>query len=152
MSYVEPLEISAPNGFCDLVGPDGSIILPEIWFDLIQPSWRVTLIPRNPPADQSLQPCPPQGKTSRDFNHLPLAGVDDTLPRAFSSGNSGPLREESRMFRRDLPLKSRAEVFDTPDAVDLSASSESSLSSGNDYSRTRKYRDLVIFLLGQSTH
>ena len=41
------------NGHYDLVGPDGEIILPQVWKSVVQPDWTITMhlwpIPPSPP-------------------------------------------------------------------------------------------------------
>ncbi len=47
------------EGHYDLIGPDGSIILPQAWEQIIQPGWNITMqmwpiLPPNPPQPPGL--------------------------------------------------------------------------------------------------
>ena len=51
------------QGHYDLVGPDGEIILPQVWETMIQPDWSITMhmwpMPEPPPKEEAPVPPPP---------------------------------------------------------------------------------------------
>jgi hypothetical protein len=82
---VEILSISTPHSHFDLIGPDGTLILPETWHDLVQPGWSVSLQRRSQPQNLDEQPRPP---LSADRAERRYAITD--LP--------GPFRPASKVF------------------------------------------------------
>jgi hypothetical protein len=51
------------EGHYDLVGPDGEIILPQVWETMVQPDWAITMhmwpMPEPPPPKPEVEPLPP---------------------------------------------------------------------------------------------
>ena len=49
------------EGHYDLVGPDGQIVLPQVWQSLVQPGWNVTMHmwPMPEPSQHTPPPGPP---------------------------------------------------------------------------------------------
>lgn len=68
--HVEILGPHVQQGHYDLVGPNGEIILPQVWDKVIEPDWNITMMMwpmekpppsvRSPPAAKS----PPAGRSS----------------------------------------------------------------------------------------
>lgn len=54
------------DGHYDLVGPDGEIILPQVWETMVQPDWAITMhmwpMPEPPPPAPPPPPPPPQAE------------------------------------------------------------------------------------------
>ncbi|KAK7621576.1 hypothetical protein IWX50DRAFT_560773, partial [Phyllosticta citricarpa] len=42
-AHVDTLSPHVRDGHCDLTGPGGEIILPQVWEKLVQPGWQVTM-------------------------------------------------------------------------------------------------------------
>src|SRR3954469_22801850 len=64
--HVEVIGPHVADGHYDLVGPDGEIILPQVWETMIQPDWAITMHmwpmpepPPEPPKPEMLPPPPP---------------------------------------------------------------------------------------------
>src|SRR5579862_5173759 len=60
--HVEIIGPHVAQGHYDLVGPNGEIILPQVWETMIEPDWAITMhmwpMPE-PPPPQALPPPPP---------------------------------------------------------------------------------------------
>lgn len=61
---MEHIEVIGPHvfeGHYDLVGPDGSILLPQVWETIIEPGWEITMFmwPIPEPLDITQTPAPP---------------------------------------------------------------------------------------------
>jgi hypothetical protein len=75
------------EGHYDLVGPDGEIILPQVWEDMIKPGWAVTMHmwPIPEPSPQTLSPTSlpvRQPSVDADTDHqLPLEDLKTPLFR-----------------------------------------------------------------------
>ncbi|KAI9858375.1 MAG: hypothetical protein M1813_007479 [Trichoglossum hirsutum] len=76
------------KGFYDLVGPSGEIILPQVWEEIVEPDWSVTMHmwptaeqppPQPPPPPPKIPPPPPSSSYS-----LPPPIIPNT-PFLFSS-------------------------------------------------------------------
>lgn len=96
--HIEVIGPHVAEGHYDLVGPSGEIILPQVWEEVIEPGWSITMhmwpIPdRDPPADTS--PAAPEPKKSDGGKSTLLiehgfspkhraacleAGADQTIP------------------------------------------------------------------------
>jgi hypothetical protein len=52
-AHVKHLDQQVQSGVYDLVGPDGDVILPQVWETVVEPDWSVTMImwpiPDKPP-------------------------------------------------------------------------------------------------------
>jgi hypothetical protein len=61
--HVDVIGPHVHQGHYDLVGPDGEIILPQIWETMIQPDWTITMhmwpMPEPPPEPAAPPPPPP---------------------------------------------------------------------------------------------
>jgi hypothetical protein len=61
--HVDVIGPHVHQGHYDLVGPDGEIILPQIWETMIQPDWTITMhmwpMPEPPPPEPAVPPPPP---------------------------------------------------------------------------------------------
>jgi hypothetical protein len=67
----------AKNAGYDLIGPEGMLVLPEIWPDLVQPGWPVSLQPRN-----LLQEHPQQSHRAISRHPMPHVPLNSkALPR-----------------------------------------------------------------------
>ena len=62
--HVEIIGPHVAEGHYDLVGPNGEIILPQVWETMIEPDWTITMhmwpMPE-PPAEEPLPDIPPEG-------------------------------------------------------------------------------------------
>ena len=69
------------EGHYDLIGPDGEIILPQVWEAVIQPDWSITMhmwpMPESPhpppPASESERPEPEFSQAEEMATPPPLA-------------------------------------------------------------------------------
>ena len=61
--HVEIIGPHVAEGHYDLVGPNGEIILPQVWETMIEPDWTITMhlwpIPE-PPKEEEPPPPPPE--------------------------------------------------------------------------------------------
>ena len=61
--HVEVIGPHVAEGHYDLVGPNGEIILPQVWETVIEPDWTITMhmwpIPEPPPPPPDPPPDPP---------------------------------------------------------------------------------------------
>lgn len=60
--HVEVIGPHVQQGHYDLIGPNGEIILPQVWDTMIEPDWAITMVMWPPPE----KPEPPAG----DFVHI----------------------------------------------------------------------------------
>jgi hypothetical protein len=83
---VEILSISTPHSHFDLIGPDGTLILPETWHDLVQPGWSVSLQRRSQPQNLDEQPQPPSSadRAERRYAITDLPGPFPPAPKVFT--------------------------------------------------------------------
>ncbi|PZD04300.1 TolA, Membrane protein colicin uptake [Pyrenophora tritici-repentis] len=81
--HVDVIGPHVHEGHYDLVGPDGEIILPQVWETMIQPDWAITMhmwpMPEPPPPPppepkEAFPPPPPPPPDAQMFmsSHLPL--------------------------------------------------------------------------------
>jgi hypothetical protein len=67
--HVDVIGPHVHEGHYDLVGPDGEIILPQVWETMIQPDWLITMhmwpMPETPPP-----PPEPKHHNMMDMNHM----------------------------------------------------------------------------------
>jgi hypothetical protein len=87
--HVDVIGPHVHEGHYDLVGPDGEIILPQVWETMVQPDWAITMHmwpmpeppPPEPPKDMMYPPPPPDGAHFM-AHHLPInkkkSGKDKT--------------------------------------------------------------------------
>ncbi|KAI1075627.1 hypothetical protein F5B20DRAFT_374991 [Whalleya microplaca] len=100
---VDDLGPEVEAGHYDLLGPNGEVILPQIWQEVIEPGWAISMQmrpvnqpePRSPPVRPSQPPPPPGflrgGLPPPGFPPAPSPPSAPTLPRSESraSRNSG---------------------------------------------------------------
>lgn len=83
--HIEVIGPHVAEGHYDLVGPNGDIILPQVWETVIEPDWTITMhmwpIPDKPPEPQP-PPPPPIGEE-------PVA-IDDDAIVAVTEGQKKP--------------------------------------------------------------
>jgi hypothetical protein len=92
-THVDIIGPHVANGHYDLVGPNGEIILPQVWETMIEPDWSITMhmwpMPEPPKG-------PPDGVqvVTVDPNHRPSSGnrrrADRPGAPAQASGRRGP--------------------------------------------------------------
>lgn len=76
------------QGHYDLVGPDGEIILPQVWETMIQPDWAITMHmwPMPEPAKEEPAPMPPPPLDAQQFLAMhPAAGMRPSKSKKTSS-------------------------------------------------------------------
>lgn len=78
--HVETIGPHVQDGHYDLLGPNGEIILPQVWETVVEPDWTITMHmwpmpepekPKTPPLMPLMPPFPPEGG---------LLNLDDLLP------------------------------------------------------------------------
>ena len=78
--HIEVLGPHVAEGHYDLVGPDGEIILAQVWESVIEPDWTVTMhmwpIPEGPtdpdmPPPATIRKEEPQSISRNFWQHLP---------------------------------------------------------------------------------
>jgi len=57
--HVEPIGHRVHEGHYDLVGPDGEIILPQVWETVVKPDWQITMHMWPMPERRDFPPPPP---------------------------------------------------------------------------------------------
>lgn len=57
--HVEPIGTFVQQGHYDLVGPNGEIILPQVWETMIEPDWAITMHMWPMPEPKEVGPPPP---------------------------------------------------------------------------------------------
>lgn len=76
--HVDVIGPHVQEGHYDLVGPDGQVILPQVWQSLVQPGWNVTM--HMWPMPESSQHAPPPGPPHPHRNNsLPQAPSEATI-------------------------------------------------------------------------
>lgn len=85
--HVDVIGPHVHEGHYDLVGPDGEIILPQVWETMVQPDWAITMHmwpmpeppppPPEPPKDMMYPPPPPEGAHFLP-HHLPIGKKKST--------------------------------------------------------------------------
>lgn len=72
--HVEVIGPHVHEGHYDLVGPDGEIILPQVWDIVVQPDWAITMhmwpMPEPPPTTTTTTTSEPVSPT------IPLADFE----------------------------------------------------------------------------
>jgi len=66
--HVDVIGPHVHEGHYDLVGPDGEIILPQVWETMVQPDWTITM--HMWPMPEPLPPPPPPSKESMPPSHM----------------------------------------------------------------------------------
>lgn len=68
--HVEVIGPHVAEGHYDLVGPNGDIILPQVWETVVEPDWTVTMhmwpIPEKPKSPEPPPPPPPPEPVADD--------------------------------------------------------------------------------------
>lgn len=81
--HVEIIGPQVQSGHYDLIGPDGEIILPQVWETMIEPDWSITMtmwpMPEGPPG------APPMRPRSRTHG----GGAAAAAAAALGAGRSG---------------------------------------------------------------
>lgn len=61
--HVDVIGPHVANGHYDLIGPNGDIILPQVWETTVEPDWTITMkmwpLPEPPPPPPEPEPAPP---------------------------------------------------------------------------------------------
>jgi hypothetical protein len=80
--HVEDIGPHVLDGHYDLFGPNGDILLPQVWERMIEPDWVVTMqmwpMPEPPPAPPAPEPAPPH---RADFVTMVPTGAQQGPPR-----------------------------------------------------------------------
>lgn len=96
--HIEVIGPHVAEGHYDLVGPNGDIILPQVWETVIEPDWTITMhmwpIPEKPqaaepapPGDAVAEPSPPPEPTAApDESAVPVD--EDTKKKPDQAGRS----------------------------------------------------------------
>lgn len=88
--HVDVIGLHVADRHYDLLGPNGEIILPQVWETMVEPGWMVTMhmwpLP-DPPT--TITPPPMRQNTS--------------TPRATTSTNTTPQANGSRPRRKEAP-------------------------------------------------
>lgn len=78
--HVEVIGPHVAEGHYDLVGPNGEIILPQVWETMVEPDWVITMhmwpIPEPPPPP----PAPPKEEEPPPIETQPLLPEDPPPP------------------------------------------------------------------------
>lgn len=85
------------DGYYDLVGIDGEIMLSQVWETMVQPDWTITMhmwpmedpAPRSPPPPPPRRPPPP-----------PLVGKNSISTATESTNNEGQFDHSSKNPKR----------------------------------------------------
>lgn len=97
--HVEVIGPHVHQGHYDLVGPDGEIILPQVWETMVQPDWAITMhmwpMPEPPPLEMPKEGLP-----------LPPMMVDPHF-----------MMPSGKQHRRGKSVKRRSESHHQPAAV-----------------------------------
>jgi hypothetical protein len=94
--HVEVIGPHVAEGHYDLVGPNGEIILPQVWETMIEPDWAITMhmwpmpeAPKGPPenvtvidADPLMNRPPPRNRVDRIPKPPPASGRRGPPPPA----------------------------------------------------------------------
>lgn len=84
--HVDVIGPHVHEGHYDLLGPDGEIILPQVWETMVQPDWKITMHMRPMPDPPSPPPQPTKanGKTKdknrKSARHSHPMGMIDPMP------------------------------------------------------------------------
>lgn len=81
--HVDVIGPHVVEGHYDLVGPNGDIILPQVWETVIEPDWTITM---------HMWPMPEKPKTPDPPPHddVDVLVIDDTKPQKPGGGKKGP--------------------------------------------------------------
>lgn len=86
--HVEVIGPHVAEGHYDLVGPNGDIILPQVWETVVEPDWTITMhmwpIPEKPKTPEPPPPPPPPPEPVADDNAI--VTVVEEPKRAESAG------------------------------------------------------------------
>lgn len=76
--HIDVIGQHVADGRYDLIGPNGDIILPQVWETVVEPDWSVTMhmwpVPEKP-KEPDPPPPPPEG--------APIVVVEDAKPGTF---------------------------------------------------------------------
>src|SRR5690242_15203661 len=87
--HVDVIGPHVHEGHYDLVGPDGEIILPQVWETMVQPDWAITMhmwpMPEPPkkkePDPMAMNPPPPPDAAHFLATDLPLKKKGRKVPK-----------------------------------------------------------------------
>ncbi|KAH6859006.1 hypothetical protein BKA58DRAFT_51878 [Alternaria rosae] len=98
--HVDVIGPHVHEGHYDLVGPDGEIILPQVWEEMIQPDWAITMhmwpmpeLPSLPPGGPLPPPPPPPPNTEMFKSSHLLIGKRRPRRRRQPSVDAGSYHE-----------------------------------------------------------
>ncbi|KAL2010137.1 hypothetical protein VTN00DRAFT_5944 [Thermoascus crustaceus] len=87
--HVEVIGPHVAEGHYDLVGPNGDIILPQVWETVIEPDWTITMhmwpIPEKPKTPDPPPPPPPPLPLAEEENAA-VAVVEEPKKKPESAG------------------------------------------------------------------
>jgi hypothetical protein len=89
--HVDVIGPHVHEGHYDLVGPDGEIILPQIWETMIQPDWAITMHMWPMP-----EPPPPPPEPPREVMPVPMPMPMEFHPMPPPPRRKEPKRDKSR--------------------------------------------------------
>ncbi|KAL8829893.1 MAG: hypothetical protein Q9170_005978 [Blastenia crenularia] len=117
--HVEVIGPHVADGHYDLVGPNGEIILPQVWQTMIEPDWVITMhmwpMPEPPPPE----PPPPEGAVDAVIDVPPKDGkVPPPPPPPPPGGKKKPVKKGGFLTwtagkpKNPKPLKARRKPED----------------------------------------
>lgn len=101
--HVDVIGPHVHQGHYDLVGPDGEIILPQVWETMVQPDWTITMhmwpMPEPPPPEPPPPPPPEPAPPPPPMDHLQFMAhshpaMRPTKVKRGTSGKSQKLRAD----------------------------------------------------------
>lgn len=109
--HVDQFSQHVSDGHYDLIGPNGDIILPQVWEAMIRPGWTVTMmmwpIPDKPPLSQ--RPPPPGHPLHRRPSTRPPPGPPPP-PSTWPAGRP-PIKKPKASEKFSAYISSRALKF-----------------------------------------
>ncbi|TAQ84666.1 hypothetical protein B7494_g7005 [Chlorociboria aeruginascens] len=95
--HVEVIGPHVADGHYDLIGPNGEIILPQVWETMIEPDWAITM--HMWPMPEAPKPAPPPPPPAPPIAH-PRTSRDGHKHRPFPpSGHRGPAPQPPANFQ-----------------------------------------------------
>ncbi|PWY77148.1 hypothetical protein BO94DRAFT_604240 [Aspergillus sclerotioniger CBS 115572] len=81
--HIEVIGLHVAEGHYDLVGPNGDIILPQVWETVIEPDWTITMhmwpIPEKPKTPEPIPPPDPPAPQEPPPPEVAAAPVDEAI-------------------------------------------------------------------------
>ncbi|GAB7359304.1 hypothetical protein MBLNU230_g5956t1 [Neophaeotheca triangularis] len=127
--HVDVIGLHVQDGHYDLCGPDGEIILPQVWDTMIQPDWEITMhmwpMPEPEPAPDKNDKLAQDAAILADpFGGLnlgndPIFGADGKVkkPKKDKKNKKAASPEQVPDFSGILPPPPMAGAFDLPDPL-----------------------------------